>query len=256
MAADFATEPLVIVLLGVVGLIAGFVDAIAGGGGLLTLPSLLLAGLPPHLALGTSKGQAVFGSGVSLLRFYHSPLLDRHRAWTSFATGFVGSAIGVALVWMVPATALRPLVTALLLAVAIFMLVYRPKAAPDFIVRRPLWLAGIVGLIMGFYDGFFGPGTGTILIMIYLLGWRDRLDAASANAKVPNFASNLAAVIMFAWVGLVAWPISLSMGLGQAIGGWLGAHVTIRRGQRLVRIFVVCISIALVARLVWQMLEG
>ena len=255
MAADFDPSLTVIILLSLVGLAAGFVDAIAGGGGLLTLPAILLAGLPPHLALGTGKGQAVFGSGISLLRFYHSPLLDRHRAWTSFGAGFVGSAIGVALVWLVPPTALRPLVTALLLAVAIFMLVYRPKPSPDFAVRRPLWLAGIVGLFMGFYDGFFGPGTGTILIMIYLLGWRDRLDAASANAKVPNFASNLAATIMFAWAGLIVWPISLPMGVGQAIGGYLGAQVTIRRGQGLVRGFVVCVSIALVARLVWQMLE-
>ena len=247
--------PHIIALLGVVGFVAGFVDAIAGGGGLLTLPSLLIAGLPPHLALGTGKGQAVFGSGVSLLRFYHSPLLDRRRAWASGIAGFIGSAVGVVLVQYIAPEALRPLITALLLAVAIFMIVYRPKAIPRPRVDRPWWLAGVVALLLGFYDGFFGPGTGTLLIVAYLLLWRDALDAASANAKVANFASNVAGVVLFGAAGLVVWPIALAMGAGQALGGYLGAHVTIRRGHRLVRIGVVLVSVALVVRLIWQMLE-
>ncbi len=243
--------------LAAVGAAAGFVDAIAGGGGLLTLPAILLTGMPPHLALGTNKAQSVFGTAAALLRFAHSPLLDRRRAAIGVGPALAGSAAGVLVVRAVSPAALAPLVMALLAAVAVFFLVRRP-AAPAGAAPRPrsAALAALVAGALAFYDGFFGPGTGTFLIALYTLLWHDPLDAASANAKVVNFCSNLAAAVSFAAAGLTVWSVALPMAAGQLAGSWAGAHLTIRRGQGLVRGTVIVVSLALVVRLAWSFLRG
>ena len=247
--------PLTPLLLFGVALAAGFLDAIAGGGGLLTLPALLLAGVPAPAALATNKGQSVFGSGASLLRYSASPLLDRRRAMISFAPALVASAAGVWLVTRVSPDVLRPAVLVLLCAVAVFMLLYQPPPADAPPRRRSAGLAVAVAGVVAFYDGFFGPGTGTFLILAYAVLWRDSLPAASANAKAANFASNLAAMLAFAATGRVLWHLALPMAAGQVVGGLLGAHVTIRRGRSLVRATTVCVALALVARLAWGMLS-
>ena len=245
--------------LAAVGAAAGFVDAIAGGGGLLTLPAILLTGMPPHLALGTNKGQSVFGTASSLLRFAHSPLLDRRRAWIGAAPALAGAAAGVLVVRAVSPAALAPLVMVLLAAVAVFFVVRHPpardgaQAAPR---TRPWTLAALVAFALAFYDGFFGPGMGTFLIALYTLLWHDPLDAASANAKVVNFCSTLAAAVSFAAAGLTVWSVALPMGAGQLVGSWLGAHLTVRRGQGLVRGAVILVSLALLVRLGWTFLRG
>ncbi len=232
-----------------VAALAGFVDAIAGGGGLLSLPALLAAGLPPHLALGTNKGQSVFGSGMALYRFSRSGLLDRRRARRGAPFALLGAFVGVLLVSRVPSRSLTPIVIALLVAVAAVMIFRRTPRAAGHPRPRPAWLAAAVALLIGGYDGFFGPGTGTFLIMVYAGLFGDALDAASANAKVVNFCSNLASAITFGVTGLVAWNVALPMAAGQATGAWLGAHVTVRRGQGLVRVAVIVVSLALVASL-------
>ncbi len=245
--------------LAAVGATAGFVDAIAGGGGLLTLPAILLTGLPPHLALGTNKGQSVFGTASSLLRYARSPLLDQRRARIGVVPALAGSAAGVLAVRAVAPAALAPLVMVLLAAVAIFFIVRRPPARDGARTPprdRPWTLAALVAFGLAFYDGFFGPGMGTFLIAIYTLLWHDPLDAASANAKVVNFCSNLAAAVSFAAAGLTVWSVALPMGAGQLVGSWLGAHLTVRRGQGLVRGAVILVSLALLVRLAWQFSRG
>jgi uncharacterized protein len=233
------------------------VDAIAGGGGLLTLPSIWLAGVhDPHFALGTNKGQGVFGTAVSLHRFFHSPLLDRRRAMASFVPALVGAAAGVRLVSRIDPRILTPVVMVLLAAVAVFMIFQHPPATPPFPRNRPILLAMAVAFVIAFYDGFFGPGTGTFLILAYAWLWRDSLDAASANAKVVNFASNLASMTVFAINGLVLWHYALPMAAGQAIGGAAGAHLTIKVGRSLVRYAVIIVSLALLFRLAWQLGRG
>ncbi len=257
---DAPVSPAIAGLLALVGLAAGFVDAIAGGGGLLTLPALLLAGFSPQAALATNKGQSLFGSGAALLRFSRSPLLDRKRARVSFLPAFVGAFAGVLLVTRVSPSALRPIVLVLLLGVAVTLLVRQtngreevPHGPP---LARPAWLAALVAGLLGLYDGFFGPGCGTFLIMLYVALWHDAMDAASANAKATNFASNVASFIAFAWAGGIVWSAALPMALGQAIGGRLGAHATIASGRVLVRRVVVAVSLAFVVRLSWQLLEA
>lgn len=235
-----------------VALVAGFVDAIAGGGGLLTVPALLHAGLPTGVALGTNKGQSVWGSGAALFRFARAKKLTWRRSIPSFIAGFSGSAAGAILVTLVDKDTLRPLVIALLVAAALLVMLPRPKNATPS--RRPLLVATLIALVIGFYDGFFGPGTGTLLIISYMWLLAEEAAAASANAKVVNFASNLAAVIAFAANGLIAWRVSLPMAAGQFIGGTIGAHVVLTRGSTIVRVAAVSVALALVAKLTFDAL--
>jgi uncharacterized protein len=252
-------SPALVAALALVALVAGVIDAIAGGGGLLTVPALLWAGLPPHLALGTNKGQSVFGSFAALVRFARSGLVDGRRARVTFPLGLAGSLAGAALVLRVPPSALRPMVLALLAGAALFVGLRRPGAgrpveqAPGR--EAPPVEAGIA-LAVGIYDGFFGPGTGTFLIVAFVALLGDRLAQASASAKVVNFGSNLAAVILFAWRGVVIWKVALPMAAAQLAGGWLGAHLTVRRGDGLVRRVTVAVALALAAKLAWDMRAG
>jgi len=236
------------VLLGLVALIAGTVDAIGGGGGLVTLPVLLAAGLPPHLALGTNKGQSVFGAAAALLRFSRAGLVPLARARWTFPLAFLGSLAGARLVLWVRPELLRPVVLVLLVAAAVFV-VLRPGVPGGREPSTAVAPAAALALGIGAYDGFFGPGTGTMLIvgLAGLLGLP--LRQASAEAKVVNFASNLAAALLFAARGMVVWHTALPMAAGQLLGGWIGAHLTVRGGERIVRWVVLCVVAALVVKL-------
>lgn len=232
-------------------LIASTVDAIAGGGGVITLPALLWVGLPPHLALGTNKGQSVFGSGSSMLRFARAGRVKRERAKWTFPLGLIGSICGASLVLRIKPDALKPLVLVLLVAVAIFLAVRRPTAelTPAPHPAHARWIAAVIALLLGTYDGFFGPGTGTFLIVAFVGLLGDSLGRATAEAKVVNFASNLAAVTLFSLRGTVVWAYAIPMAVGQFLGGNLGAHLAIRRGDALVRRVVLMVVVVLVLKL-------
>lgn len=250
-----SVEPLVIVLLAVTAFLAGTVDAIAGGGGLITLPALLNAGLPPHIALGTNKGQSVWGSGAALVAFWRAGHVDARQAAFAFPLGLIGSAIGAQLVLLVDKDALKPIVIAMLLGAAVLLVVRKPIEAetrPER-VRRYLVLAGILALVIGAYDGFFGPGTGTFLIVGFVALCGKTLTSATADAKVVNFASNLASVIAFGVAGTVAWEVALPMAGGQLLGGLVGARLAMKGGARLIRIAVLVVSGALVGKLLLEL---
>lgn len=244
-----------IVLLALAALAAGTVDAIAGGGGLITLPALLASGLPPHVALGTNKGQSVFGAFAALVRYHRAGLVNVRRGALTFPAGLAGSFAGAAGVMLLPPETLRPLVLVLLIGVAIFIALYRKPAAPPP-ERHPVHTASLavgLALTIGAYDGFFGPGTGTFLIagLVWLLGLT--LPQATADAKVVNFASNLAAVALFGARGLVVWKVALPMAAGQFAGAWIGAHFAVRGGERLIRLVVLAVVTALVLKIGWDL---
>ncbi len=241
--------------LALAAFVAGTVDAVAGGGGLVTLPALLAAGLPPHLALATNKGQAVFGAGSSLLRFAAADMVDWRRARLAFPAACAGSLAGASLLLHVSPALLRPLVLVLLVAVALFLALRRapPRVAARVPLRRAPLAAAAIALVLGAYDGFFGPGTGTFLILAFASLLGDGLARASGEAKVANFASNLAALALFAWRGTVVWPVALPMAAGQFVGGLLGAHLTIRRGDVFVRRIVLLVVVALAAKIAWDL---
>lgn len=246
-----------VALLAIASLFAGTVDAIGGGGGLITLPALLATGLPPHLALGTNKGQSAFGSFAAMVRFARAGLVDRRRAQLTFPLGMAGSFAGAALVLWVRPEVLRPLVLALLVGAAAYLLLWRPRrrAGPPsarFERGRSLVTAA-VALGIGAYDGFFGPGTGTFLILAFIALLGEAPQRASASAKVVNFASNLAALALFAWRGTVLWWLALPMAAGQLVGGWLGAHLAVRGGDKVVRRVVLVVVAGLVAKLAFDL---
>ncbi len=258
-------------LLCAVALAAGLIDAIAGGGGLLTVPALLVAIADPRLALGTNKGQAVFGSGASLLSFVRAGRVDKKRFWPTFLAAALGSAAGARALLEARPEVLRPIVLVLLIGVAVFFAARgrrRPKEAKNgepppppprpwaIAERRPLATAVTIALVIGAYDGFFGPGTGTFLILLYTTVFGDDLTRATANAKVANFASNLAAMVSFALAGRIDFRIALPMAVAQAVGGVLGARAAVRGGEQLIRSAVLVVSLALAARLTYQILGG
>ena len=231
--------------------VAGLVDAIAGGGGLVTLPALLAAGLPPHVALGTNKGQAVFGATTSALSFWRRGMVDRARAPLGFAAGFAGSCLGVLGVLAVPLRPLRVIVIVLLLIAAAVVLARRnvePRAHSMGPAASAAALAGIA-LVLGAYDGFFGPGTGSMLVVAFAIVFGDALTRASGNAKIVNLASNVAAMLLFARHGVVVWSIALPMAAANALGATTGAHLAVRNGDRLVRSVVLVVVAAIVVKL-------
>jgi uncharacterized membrane protein YfcA len=238
---------------------AGVVDAIAGGGGLITLPALLAAGLPPQLALGTNKGQSTFGSFSALVNYWRLGVIDRTRVAASFLFGFVGSLVGAWLVLQVPRALLRPVVLVLLVLVAIRLTLRRDVAAPAEPLppgASPQRRAMAIALVIGTYDGFFGPGTGTFLILSYVTWLREAMARASANAKAVNFASNLAALAIFASQGVVRWEVALPMAVAQFVGGAFGARLAVRRGDRFVRWVVLGVVICLVVKIAVDLLRG
>ena len=245
----------VLALLCAAAFVAGCVDAIAGGGGLITLPALLGAGLPPHLALATNKGQSIFGSGAAVIAFARRGLVDRTRACVTFPLGLLGSFAGAAAVLAVPPATLRPVVLVLLPVAALTLVVRKPdrSGAPRPARARALLSAGLLALGIGAYDGFFGPGTGTFLIVGFVVLLHETLVAATADAKVVNFASNLAAVAVFATQGRVLWRVSLPMAGATFAGAWVGAHLAVRGGDRVIRRVVLVVVLGLCAKLVWDL---
>ena len=236
-------------LLCLAAFLGGTVDAIAGGGGIITVPALLAVGLPPHAALATNKGQSVWGSAAAIVRYARSGLLDWRAARLSFPLAVAGGTAGAFLVLQLSPGVLRPLVLVLLVVAAILVALIRvPEAAEERPRRRPAAILGAIALVVGFYDGFFGPGTGTFLIAGYVALLGISLAHASADAKVVNGASNFAALVVFASRGAVVWSVAAPMLLAQVAGGWTGAHLAIRGGNRFIRLVVVLVALALVVK--------
>jgi uncharacterized protein len=240
--------------------IAGFIDAIAGGGGLISLPALLGVGQPlglglaPHLALGTNKGHAFFGAATSAVSFWKRGFVDRDRAALGFVSGFIGSLLGAALQLWVPSKPLKPVITILLSVCVVLTFIPRRRAnASEMATRTPIAVLGLLGFICGCYDGFFGPGTGTFLVIGFTWLFGDSLARASGNAKVVNLASNLAATLVFAFRGTILWKLSLPMALANATGALLGARATAYVGDALVKWALRFVGLALIVKLILSM---
>lgn len=246
---------LTIVLLAGAAFAAGLIDAIAGGGGLVTVPALLAAGLPPHLALGTNKGQSVFGSIAALITFARRGALDRRLLPWTFPAGLAGSLAGAAAVLALPPTVLRPVILVMLPMAAAAVLIKRP-VGDGTPTPHPILRAVGLALLLGAYDGFFGPGTGTFLIVGFVWLHHMTLVGASANAKVVNFASNLAAVAIFATRGVIIWRIALPMAGAQLVGGWVGAHLAVKGGERVIRGAVVLVVLGLVVKMALDLVRS
>jgi uncharacterized protein len=246
---------LVLGLLALTAFLAGLVDAVAGGGGLFTVPALLALGLPPGVALATNKGQAAPGAVSSFVTFFRRGGVDRKRAPLGFVCGFLGSLLGARLLLALRPEPLRPIViTLLLFALAVMLLRSRIPRRTAPLSRPKLVLTG-VALVMGTYDGFFGPGTGSLLIVLFVTLFGDSALYASGNAKVVNLASNSAAFLVFAWRGAILWKLALPMALASMVGARLGARLALRQGDRFVRGAVVVVVFAVVGKLLFDIFK-
>lgn len=235
--------------LGLVGLAAGFIDTIAGGGGLLTVPSLLLAGLPTLAALATNKLQSSAGTLTASLTMIHKKQVKLRTVAAAFATSFVGSLAGCWLVQHIPPRHLDVVIPVVLAGIAIYFVLNKTAGEHPGQPRiaRSTYRLCVVPLI-GFYDGFLGPGTGSFFGLAGVALQGETLVAATAKAKLLNFASNLAALLAFLASGKIVWLVGLAMIAGQITGAYLGAHVMIRGGARLIRPLIVVMCLAMLLR--------
>lgn len=246
-------SPAAYALLGAAGFLAGFVDSIAGGGGIITLPALLAAGLPPHLALGTNKLQSSFGSCTAALHYASEGLVELRETLAGIALTAVGAAVGTLSIQHVSPGILQRAIPMLLLAVFVYVLFSPALGAEDRKARlsRPAFYA-LFGLSLGFYDGFFGPGTGAFWALAFVAMLGLNLKSATAHTKVMNFTSNIVSLAFFALGGRVVLLPGLAMGVGEVLGALLGSKLVIVRGVRFVRVFFLAVVAATLARVVWM----
>ncbi|PSV31132.1 hypothetical protein C9J44_20060 [Photobacterium sp. GB-27] len=243
----------IFVLLFFVAGLAGFIDAIAGGGGLLTVPALLSVGIPPAQVLATNKLQSSFGSFSASLYFVRNGLVKLKDMRLAIACTFTGSAIGALLVQHIDAGTLTSLIPLLLIFVSLYFLfspnIGKPQGDPKL---SEAMFAFAVGTSIGFYDGFFGPGTGSLFTICFVAIAKFGLVEATARTKILNFTSNIAALIFFIIAGLPLWKLGLIMAAGGFIGARLGAHIVINKGQKFIRPMVIIMSMIMAIKLLWD----
>lgn len=233
--------------------VAGFVDTVAGGGGLITLPMLLLAQVPPVHALATNKLQGCFGTLTSSYAMLRRRLVRWHQVRWLFVASLFGAALGTLAVQHVHAQALDVAIPVVLIGIGLYFLLAPGAGDVEGHPRigAAVYRSGVVPAI-GFYDGFFGPGTGSFFSLAGVSLRGQSLVTATANAKLLNFASNVASLAVFIIGGKVLWLAGGVMVVGQVIGAWLGSHAMVRGGARLIRPLIVVMCTAMVLRYAWQ----
>ncbi|WP_062014042.1 TSUP family transporter [Aureimonas sp. AU4] len=240
---------LFLVLVGA-AFLAGFVDAIAGGGGMITVPALLLSGMDPLTALGTNKLQGLFGAGSATIGYARRGLVNLGSLLPAAALSALGSAAGAGLATVLPVEFLERLLPFLLIAIALYF-AFKPGLSDVDRERRlsPALFALLAVPLIGAYDGLFGPGTGSFFMLAFvgLAGYG--VLKATAHTKLLNFASNLGAFAVFAGVGTIDWRTGLAMGVAQFAGAQVGAWQASRLGARLIRPLLVSVCIALAVKL-------
>ncbi len=242
-------EPGMLLLLALVAFVAGFIDAVAGGGGMLTVPALLSLGLPPHIALGTNKLAATFASSTAAFTYYRKRLF-RPQSWgRSFIATLVGAALGTLFVDAISTEWLEKALPLIILAAALYTIFQRtpitthqnpiPEPCP-FLYKKQY----VQGLSLGFYDGLAGPGTGAFWTVSSMALYRLNILLASGLAKAMNFTSNFTSLVTFAVLGHINWVLGLTMGLCLMAGAFIGAHSAIRFGSKFIRpVFVSVVSV-------------
>lgn len=232
------------------GFVAAFIDSVVGGGGLISVPVLMWAGLPMLNVLGTNKIASTMGAAAGFLTYLRSGTIDKKILRVIFPLAFVGSIGGVLTVQQIPSDFLRPLVVVMLIVIAIYSVAKKNWGADKNSVHVPRknYLLVLVAIFaLGFYDGFFGPGTGSFMLFLFLMTGYGFLGAA-ANARAANFASNLAAAILFAGLGLVDFSYAIPMGLGMIVGAACGAKMAISKGAAYVRPLFIAMTTILVGK--------
>ena len=248
---DFSHWNWIFIFLG--GTLSGFIDSIAGGGGLIGLPVLMAVGIPPLVAIGTNKVQSVFGTATASVRYTVGGLIHWRRIWPGVAASFIASIIGAMMVSRIDASALGRIIPFILLALWFYVALNKHLGQQENHARiRPGIYYPAAGCLFGFYDGFLGPGTGSFwtVSQVGLIGMD--LKQSTASAKPSNFASNAGALLLFILTGQVLFKVGLVMALGQLIGAWTGAHLVVQRPPKFIYPFFLAVVAAIVLKLFWD----
>ncbi|MCO6185790.1 TSUP family transporter [Rhizobium sp. L1K21] len=238
----------IVLLLVAAAFLAGFVDSIAGGGGLITIPAFLIAGIPPLEALGTNKLQGLFGSGSATLAYARKGHVNlKDQLWmAAFSCG--GSALGALAAAYVPGAWLKVALPVILIAVALYFAL-KPNLNDDArAARMTPFLFGLTFVpLIGFYDGIFGPGTGSFFMLAFVTMAGFGILKATAHTKLLNFASNIGAFAVFSFYGVILWKIGLMMGVAQFLGAQAGSRLAMRNGAKIIKplLVITCIALAL-----------
>lgn len=229
---------------------AGFVDAIAGGGGLITVPVLMLAGLPPAQALATNKVQGVFGAATAAISYAAAGHVNLRRQIGAAAMAFVAGLAGAFCVSLIPTQALRYVLPVILIAIAAFFALKPGLSDADRAARiTPAAFTAFVVPVIAFYDGLVGPGTGAFFMLGFVMLAGYGILKATAHTKLLNFASNLGGLVAFALIGKPLWVTGLAMGAAQIAGAWVGSKLAMRIGARLIKPLLVVTSTTLAVKL-------
>jgi uncharacterized membrane protein YfcA len=240
-----------LLLLFLASVFAGFVDSIAGGGGLITIPVLLIAGIPPLESLATNKLQSQFGSASATIAYARRGHVDLRAQLPMAVTGLVGGAVGALLASIVPAGFLAAAIPFLLIAIAVFF-AFKPNLTDiDSHPRISPFVFGLTVVpLVGLYDGVFGPGAGSFYMLGFVLLAGFGMLKATAHTKLINLGSNFGSFLVFAATGSVLWKIGLMMGAGQFIGAQIGSRLAMKSGARIIKPLLVISCLALATKLV------
>lgn len=239
-----------IIILVLAAFVAGYIDSIAGGGGLIAIPALLVAGLPPLAALGTGKLQALFGSGMAAISYARGGHLNLVKLAPLALVAFAGSICGALLATMLPREFLNTVMPVALIGIALYFALKPNLSDIETTARLPFWFfaAGVVPAI-GFYDGIFGPGAGSFYMIAYVALAGYGLLRATAHTKLLNFASNVGGFVVFAIGGTVLWKVGLLMGAAQIAGAWFGSRTAMKRGSKIIKPLLIITCLAMAIRL-------
>ncbi|MDU2008498.1 MAG: TSUP family transporter [Campylobacter concisus] len=237
----------------VAAFLGGFIDAIAGGGGLITLPAIMAMGVPPHLALGTNKLQGVFGSFTATLNFTKKGLIDYKECFVGIVFTFIGATVGATFILFLNANFLKIIIPFLLIAIFIYTLFMPKIGESDRAAKMNERLFYVIfGLVLGFYDGFFGPGAGSfwMFAMVALIGLN--LKKAVAHTKALNFTSNIVALGVFIAGGQILWLVGFLMAVGQILGAYFGSNLVIKKEVKFIRTMFLIVVAATICKLLFD----
>lgn len=247
---EFTLEFNTYIILFIAAFLASLIDSIAGGGGLLTTPAMLLVGISPLNTLATNKFQSCFGTFTSTYNYYKNGLLTEPKRYLFFFLSFAGSMVGTFLVSRISNEVLESIIPILLISAAVFFILNRGPSTSNK-SSSLLFIFNLIVILIGFYDGFFGPGTGSFFVLAFVIIKGISIMEATAITKLLNFASNFAAFIIFAIKGYVIWELGLIMAVAQIGGANLGSRFAISNGEKVVRPVLVVVSILLSIRILF-----
>lgn len=236
-----------------VAYVAGTIDAIAGGGGMLTVPALMSTGLPPAMALGTNKLQSCGGTLMATIKFYRAGLISIRKNIWPIVTTLIGATIGTYCVKIIDPSILKKIVPFLILSLAIYFY-FTPKLKDEdsHSILPPILFISVFAPIIGFYDGFMGPGTGSFFMVCLVAVFGMNVKSATAKTKLLNLTSNFSSLCVFIAGSHVVWLLGFIMLIGQLAGGWTGAHLVLWRGVKIIKPLLIFTAVCLSLTLLWR----